>query len=83
MAEELTRAQRFHHLCATTATKPRRKRKCRSEAIVPADTHLEYREVRVFPAEQSYAFCRCGESDNKPFCDTLHVSIGFGRTSRD
>lgn len=24
-----------------------------------------------------YALCRCGASNNKPFCDALHVSVGF------
>lgn len=24
-----------------------------------------------------YALCRCGESENKPFCDAIHVNIEF------
>lgn len=24
-----------------------------------------------------YALCRCGASSNKPFCDAMHVSVGF------
>ncbi len=43
-------------------------------------------DVRVFdaagveferPQGTAIAFCRCGHSDNKPFCDGTHKRIGF------
>jgi CDGSH-type Zn-finger protein/uncharacterized Fe-S cluster protein YjdI len=32
---------------------------------------------RVVLRTQKTAFCRCGSSSNKPFCDGTHASIGF------
>lgn len=32
----------------------------------------EYRAGR-----KTYFLCRCGQSANKPFCDSTHASVGF------
>ncbi len=37
-----------------------------------------YREGRVFPPREQYLLCRCGKSDNMPFCDGKHSRISFG-----
>jgi len=28
-------------------------------------------------AKETFALCRCGGSENKPFCDGAHARIGF------
>jgi CDGSH-type Zn-finger protein len=40
----------------------------------------QWREGAAFPAQQSYALCRCGHSATKPFCDGTHKKIGFDGT---
>ena len=37
----------------------------------------QWRESHAFPPQQSYALCRCGHSNNKPFCDGSHAKVGF------
>ena len=34
-------------------------------------------EGKAFPTSETYALCRCGQSNNKPFCDGTHARIGF------
>ena len=43
-------------------------------------THVDGREV---PHGEHMALCRCGHSKNKPFCDGMHVAIGFDGTLTD
>jgi len=40
----------------------------------------EWRQGESFPASESYALCRCGHSNNKPFCDGTHKKVGFDGT---
>jgi CDGSH-type Zn-finger protein len=40
----------------------------------------DWKEGEAFPAQDSYALCRCGHSANKPFCDSTHKKIGFDGT---
>jgi len=37
----------------------------------------EWKKGKEYPAQESYALCRCGMSKNKPFCDGSHVKVNF------
>jgi CDGSH-type Zn-finger protein len=39
-----------------------------------------WRTVKEFPAQETYALCRCGNSGNKPFCDGTHTKVHFHGT---
>lgn len=38
---------------------------------------MGYGEKEKIETDENYALCRCGNSDNKPFCDGTHSKIGF------
>ena len=38
---------------------------------------LKWEKGKTYPSQKSYALCRCGKSENKPFCDGSHVAIKF------
>lgn len=38
--------------------------------VITAEGELYFEDIRV-------AFCRCGQSQNKPFCDNSHIAAGF------
>jgi CDGSH-type Zn-finger protein len=35
-------------------------------------TPIEWRAGTKYPPQEKCALCRCGESSNKPFCDSSH-----------
>jgi CDGSH-type Zn-finger protein len=39
-----------------------------------------WRQVKVHPLQDKYALCRCGQSNDKPFCDGTHVRVHFDGT---
>jgi CDGSH-type Zn-finger protein len=44
------------------------------------DEPLTWRKINEIQTSQNYALCRCGESNNKPFCDGSHTRISFDGT---
>jgi CDGSH-type Zn-finger protein len=41
---------------------------------------VEWRAGEPFETKEIYSLCRCGHSQNKPFCDRSHARIGFEGT---
>lgn len=39
-----------------------------------------YADGRILPQEKVYALCRCGHSNNMPFCDGSHSNVHFDGT---
>lgn len=45
--------------------------------LVEGDLEVTLKDGSTAKHENITAFCRCGASSNKPYCDGSHVSIGF------
>ncbi len=41
---------------------------------------IKYETTREYPTRESCTLCRCGQSNNKPFCDGTHTKINFDGT---
>jgi CDGSH-type Zn-finger protein len=54
-----------------------------SKMVIEADDEgypYQWREVETYPQRESYALCRCGKTQNKPYCDNTHKKTGFDGT---
>ena len=54
-----------------------------SKQIIVTDAEgysYEWREVEKYPLQKEYALCHCGNSKNKPFCDSSHLKLKFDCT---
>ena len=45
--------------------------------MVKGDIEISYPDGRKEARQRNTAFCRCGASANKPFCDGAHKKVGF------
>ena len=46
----------------------------------PDGTSVEWRAGTEYPLQEKCSLCRCGQSNNKPYCDGTHVKVGFDGT---
>ena len=37
----------------------------------------KWKKGKKYPEHEKYTLCRCGKSQNKPYCDGTHTKIGF------
>ena len=44
------------------------------------DFPYEWVDGKRYPEQKEYALCRCGHSQNKPYCDGSHEKVGFEGT---
>jgi len=44
---------------------------------LPAGSHFVYEGKEYVLERPKLALCRCGQSQNKPFCDGSHKTCGF------
>ena len=53
------------------------------EKIIHYDTKQDisqWQDGRLYPRQETYALCRCGQSRNTPFCDGTHLKVKFDGT---
>lgn len=55
----------------------------RRQVESPAGEPLAWSTTSRLETKDRYALCRCGGSDNKPFCDGTHARDGFQATDTD
>lgn len=48
--------------------------------VIRGDIQLLDGDGNVLETKAATALCRCGESNNKPFCDGTHNKVGFEST---
>jgi CDGSH-type Zn-finger protein len=41
---------------------------------------VKWIEGHAYPDQTTYALCRCGQSEKKPYCDGSHARVGFDGT---
>jgi CDGSH-type Zn-finger protein len=51
--------------------------KCSASLFVKGGIKLESAQGFEYELRNRYALCRCGGSQNKPFCDAIHVNLGY------
>jgi CDGSH-type Zn-finger protein len=44
--------------------------------LISGELHIVYKDGKE-ETKKNVAFCRCGHSNNKPFCDGSHAKEGF------
>ncbi|MGC9151296.1 MAG: CDGSH iron-sulfur domain-containing protein [Microbacter sp.] len=44
--------------------------------MISGEIHIVYKDGKE-ETKSNVAFCRCGKSKNKPFCDGSHAVTGF------
>jgi CDGSH-type Zn-finger protein len=44
--------------------------------MISGEVHIVYKDGKE-ETKSNVAFCRCGHSKNKPFCDGSHAKVGF------
>lgn len=52
-------------------------KECSAPIFAKGGIKLESADGFTYELRNRYALCRCGGSQNKPFCDAMHVRIGF------
>ncbi len=50
--------------------------------VVKGPINLVDADGNAFEVKETVALCRCGGSNNKPFCDGTHNKIGFQSAPR-
>ena len=54
-----------------------------AKEIIASDQNgvaLKWQPGEKYPEQETYALCRCGHSENKPYCDGSHIKSGFDGT---
>ncbi|MFA4855349.1 MAG: CDGSH iron-sulfur domain-containing protein [archaeon] len=53
----------------------------RDIAVPDSEGHpVKWAKGKSYQVKGTYALCRCGQSENKPYCDGMHAKTGFDGT---